>query len=234
MTDSSEASGAAAGDAGPAGNSGPGALLWSARNARGLSRIEAAAALRLDESSVAALEEENFGRLGAPVYVLGHLRRYAEWLGLPAQTVLDAYRAADPLSETVPELARRSEVRVVRHSGAWSWSVSGGVLLLVAVLAWAGSRSYQAWSPAAAAHSVPSRPVTASQEAVSRPPAAASPVADVPAPDPVPAQLPSPLPRAQPDASAEAAAPQAAPSAGAAAAPAAPVAGDSRKSAHGG
>lgn len=240
MTDSSESS-AAAGDARAAANPGPGALLLSARKARGLSRIEAAAALRLDESSIAALEEENFGRLGAPVFVRGHLRHYAELLGLSAPTVLDAYRAMAPLSETLPELPRRSEIRVVRHSGSWSWSVAGGVLLLAGVLAWAGSRSYQALSPAVAARPVSHSPVTAPQEAVSRPPAVVSPVIEGSAPDPAPApeQAPSPLPGAPPAASPEAAAPPAAVSAEAAATEAAattadPAAGDTRNAANGG
>lgn len=232
MTDSSESS-AAAGDARAPGNPGPGALLLSARKARGLSRLDAAAALRLDESSIAALEEENFGRLGAPVFVRGHLRRYAELLGLSAPTVLDAYRVMAPLSETLPELPRRSEVRVVRHRGSWSWGAAGGVLLLAGVLAWAGSRSYQALSPAVAARPVSRSPVTAPQEAVSRQPAAISPVT-APDPAPAPQQTPEPLPGPQPAASPEAAAPPAAVSAEAAATTADPAAGDTRNAANGG
>lgn len=236
MTSDSESS-AAAGDARSAGSPGPGALLRSARNARGLSRVEAAAALRLDESSIAALEEENFGWLGAPVFVRGHLRRYAELLGLPVQSVLDAYCAMVPHGEALPDLPRRVEVCIGGHSGARTWGVAGGVLLLTAVLVWAGSSSYQALSsPAVAAHPVARSPVSAPQETLSRPPAAVPLVVEdpVPEPAPVPERAPELLPGVQPAVPQEAAAPHAAAAAGVAATAAAPAAGDTRNVANGG
>lgn len=133
----------------PAPVPGPGAQLRAARTVRAISIAEAAEALHLEEQSVTALEEERFEVLGAPVFVRGHLRRYAELLGLSAETVLEAYRASAPDSDTLPDLLSSREPPEPRRVGSWVWWLAAGVLLLLALLAWTGGRPYQALSPAA-------------------------------------------------------------------------------------
>ena len=54
-----------------------GARLRSAREARGLTTLQAAEKLHVDARILEALEAEDFAALGAAVYVRGHLRRYA-------------------------------------------------------------------------------------------------------------------------------------------------------------
>ncbi|MGN6451899.1 MAG: helix-turn-helix domain-containing protein, partial [Steroidobacteraceae bacterium] len=60
---------------------GIGARLRGAREQRGLTLLQAAERLHVDARVLQALEAEDFGALGADVYVRGHLRRYAEAVG---------------------------------------------------------------------------------------------------------------------------------------------------------
>jgi len=60
---------------------GIGARLRVAREKRGLTVLQAAERLHVDTRTLEALEREDFGALGADVYVRGHLRRYAEAVG---------------------------------------------------------------------------------------------------------------------------------------------------------
>lgn len=63
------------------GGLGLGVRLRAARERAGLGLIQSAKKLHLDPKVIEALESEQFEFLGAPVYVRGHLRRYAEMLG---------------------------------------------------------------------------------------------------------------------------------------------------------
>ena len=65
-------------------NDGPGKRLREAREQKGLSTRHVADALHLDEAIIVALEQEDFASFGAPVYVRGHIKTYAELLDLPA------------------------------------------------------------------------------------------------------------------------------------------------------
>ncbi len=94
-----------------------GARLRAARERAGLSSLQAAAKLHLEPRMIEALEAGEFAELGAPVYVRGHLRRYAELLGTPAGELLDAYAAqiaASALPDPV-QLAHVTPVRVPRQ-----------------------------------------------------------------------------------------------------------------------
>ena len=71
---------------------GIGEALRAARRQQGRSLADAAAATRVRESYLAALEEEEFAALGGDVYVKGFLRSYARFLGLNPEPLLEAYR----------------------------------------------------------------------------------------------------------------------------------------------
>ncbi|MGB6605215.1 MAG: helix-turn-helix domain-containing protein, partial [Steroidobacteraceae bacterium] len=62
---------------------GIGARLRAAREKRGLTVLQAAEKLHVDARVLEALETGDFAALGAPVYVRGHLRHYAELVGEP-------------------------------------------------------------------------------------------------------------------------------------------------------
>ena len=56
-----------------------------------------------------ALERDDFAALGAPVFVKGHLRRYAALLGLAEDEILGAYersRAQPRAADAGAEVAR--------------------------------------------------------------------------------------------------------------------------------
>lgn len=81
-----------------------GARLRVAREARGLTTLQAAEKLHVDPRILEALEADDFGALGAAVYVRGHLRRYAELIGEQYAELASLYSGATPA--TGPDLTR--------------------------------------------------------------------------------------------------------------------------------
>src|ERR1700734_3934724 len=70
---------------------GIGARLRSARERKRLTILQAAERLHVDPAILEALEANNFAALGAPVYVKGHLRHYAELVGESPEALYDLY-----------------------------------------------------------------------------------------------------------------------------------------------
>jgi cytoskeleton protein RodZ len=115
--------------------SSPGARLRREREAKGLTEQYAAESLNLDPTVVAQLESNDFAALGAPVFVRGHLRRYAALLGLGEDEILGAYeRSKQQVGE--PTLVPRSRIEMapVRGRPRWPWVVGGSVTFLVAAI----------------------------------------------------------------------------------------------------
>ena len=83
---------------------GPGPALREARESRNLSREEVAKQLRIDIVLVSALEEDDYSKFAAPIYVTGHLRAYARLLGLPPESFIEAYQNLG--TAAAPSLAR--------------------------------------------------------------------------------------------------------------------------------
>ncbi len=85
---------------------GTGARLRGAREKKGLTVLEAAEKLHVDARTLEALEAEDFAALGADVYVRGHLRRYAEFVGESPAELRELYasstRAARPDLTRIP------------------------------------------------------------------------------------------------------------------------------------
>ena len=72
-------------------DAGIGTTLRSAREGIAVSVAQVAQQLNLDTTVIHALEEERFGALGAPVFVRGHLRRYAELVGESPSVLQERY-----------------------------------------------------------------------------------------------------------------------------------------------
>ena len=70
-----------------------GSRLKAERERRGMSSQKAADELHLDGWIIDALEADDYPRIGPPVYVKGHLKRYAALLGLPATEIMDGYES---------------------------------------------------------------------------------------------------------------------------------------------
>ncbi|MBW7931269.1 MAG: helix-turn-helix domain-containing protein [Gammaproteobacteria bacterium] len=128
---------------------GLGERLRSARKARALSVLQVADALHLEEPMVLALEEERFEQLGAPVFVRGHLRRYAQLVGLAPDAVLEAYRAAAPESMLPPLLVRPRAEMPGQRMGSWPLWLLAAVLAIGLLVALGGGNRRGAAPPAA-------------------------------------------------------------------------------------
>ncbi|HEX4942188.1 MAG TPA: helix-turn-helix domain-containing protein [Actinomycetota bacterium] len=81
---------------------GVGSALQRAREVRGLSLDEAARDTRLRVDQLDALEREDFDVLPGEVYVRASLRTYANYLGLDADKVSDAYARTAVEAEPAP------------------------------------------------------------------------------------------------------------------------------------
>jgi cytoskeleton protein RodZ len=94
-----------------------GERLRAGRERAGLSMAAAAEKLHLDIKVIEALEADRFAELGASVYVRGHLRRYAEFVGEPGMEMVSAYsakaeaRPPPPDLTQIPQAERRSDPR---------------------------------------------------------------------------------------------------------------------------
>jgi cytoskeleton protein RodZ len=84
---------------------GIGARLQAGRERADLSLVQAAELLHVDPNVIHALESENFGELGAAVYVRGHMRHYAELVKESAPELLALY-AASAQAAPPPDLTR--------------------------------------------------------------------------------------------------------------------------------
>ena len=107
-----------------------GQRLAEARRARDISIAEIAKELHLDEPKVQALEENQFDVLGAPVFAKGHLRKYAELVGVDIDDVLTDYYMLNRATAAPPVVGPARRPRPQVRLGPW---VVG--ILIVAALA---------------------------------------------------------------------------------------------------
>lgn len=107
------------------GDRGCGQRLCKAREAAGLTHADVATRLKMPVRVVKSLEEEDWSRLGAPVFVRGQLRSYSRLLGLTTAPMMDASGVAPvepprlqpktytPASRRIAELLARRFVYIV-------------------------------------------------------------------------------------------------------------------------
>jgi cytoskeleton protein RodZ len=114
----------------------PGAIgkqLRAARERMGLGVSQAAEQLHVDEKVIDALETGRFTSLGAPVFVRGHLRHYAELVGEPsASGRYESLNVAPPDLTNGPHLPPAQTGAPRRR---WPL-VALAVLLVVVAIAW--------------------------------------------------------------------------------------------------
>lgn len=96
--------------------------VWLARTraSHGADLREVARRLGLNPILIQAIENDDFERLGPPVFVRGYLSRYARFLELPESVALDRYRQQVGASRELPPLKvvhprrRQTQVRDLR------------------------------------------------------------------------------------------------------------------------
>jgi cytoskeletal protein RodZ len=103
----------------------------AAREQRGLTLSEVAEHLRIRSVYLAAIEDENWSAIGAPVYTRGFLRTYARYLGLdPEEAVTEFNRAAGAATSPEPSSPLIS-AREPRSLGPLIWIASAVALALI-------------------------------------------------------------------------------------------------------
>jgi cytoskeleton protein RodZ len=123
-----------------AASSSVGERLKAARDRQGLTLQKIGEDLHLDLWVLEAMEENRFRALGAPVYARGHLRKYAQLLGLDVESVLVEYESTHtgPVAPSlVPNSVEHTPIAAERAPG-WSRMAVIAIVLAV-VLAAAGA-----------------------------------------------------------------------------------------------
>jgi len=107
-----------------------GERLAVARRAHEISASDIAKELHLDEPKVRALEQNNFELLGAPVFAKGHLRKYAELVGVSTDDIIADYYRLNQTAGAPPVVgpARKFE----RDYAPVSWIAVALVVIIVA------------------------------------------------------------------------------------------------------
>ena len=120
-------------------NAGPGTSLAAARERAGWSLVQTAERLHLDVGAIKALEADDYGSFGAPVYARGHLRRYAELVGLSPQEVDQAFFRTRS-GGGAPDLRRGAGLLQKSDAGAGALrpatAAIGAVILVIISLIW--------------------------------------------------------------------------------------------------
>ncbi|MGB8964243.1 MAG: RodZ domain-containing protein [Candidatus Cybelea sp.] len=83
----------------------------AAREARGMSLSDVAGSIRIRPVYLAAIEDERWSAIGAPVYIRGFLRTYARFLGLDPEEAVGEFNRTQPQppAQSSPEKAPASE-----------------------------------------------------------------------------------------------------------------------------
>lgn len=116
---------------------GPGPRLREEREARNLTQESVATQLRIEVAQVQALEQDDFSKFAAPIFVTGHLRAYARLLGLPPESFIESYQnmgtAAPPSLARVAHLDDQPEPS--GNAQVPRWLVYFLIVAVVAVVA---------------------------------------------------------------------------------------------------
>lgn len=111
-----------------------GQRLRLAREQAGLTCEQAARRLRLPTVIVAAMESEDWARLGAPIYVRSHVSAYLGLLNLPDSLMVQA-TSASPAAPRLVAMASRSRLRslVERGTRRAVYAILTGVMVVPVV-----------------------------------------------------------------------------------------------------
>ncbi|MEI8054516.1 MAG: helix-turn-helix domain-containing protein [bacterium] len=89
----------------------PGQILKAAREAKQIGIGEVTQRLLLSKSIVAAIEEDDYSRIPAPVYAEGYLKAYAQFLQIPVDTVLVGFRRLNVYSKSEAVIETKAQVQ---------------------------------------------------------------------------------------------------------------------------
>jgi cytoskeleton protein RodZ len=122
-----------------------GERLRAGRERAGLSVAATAEKLHLDNKVIESLEADRFSDLGASVFVRGHLRRYADFVGEPGLELVELYEKSRTARPPAPDLTQAPQARRKVDSRQFLTPVVGvACAAVIAAAIWwivAGSRS---------------------------------------------------------------------------------------------
>lgn len=106
----------------------------AAREARGLSLSDVAEQIRIRSLYLAAIEDENWSTIGAPVYIRGFLRTYARFLGIDPEEAVAAFNRVHPPAPPQGLTSREpaGEVGAGRRGTLLIWIAGVVAVLLIA------------------------------------------------------------------------------------------------------
>lgn len=148
----------------------------AAREARGLSLSDVAEQIRIRSVYLAAIEDENWPAIGAPVYVRGFLRTYARFLGLEPEEVVGEFNGANAERE-VPKAASAASFDAPAAAGpsrnlSWMiWVASAVAVLLIGFVVY-NEMTFRQRAPEVAAASPAASPNASASSLPSNAPAA--------------------------------------------------------------
>ncbi|MGI9235312.1 MAG: helix-turn-helix domain-containing protein [Woeseiaceae bacterium] len=111
-----------------------GERLAAARRDQQISVPEIAKELHLDDAKVRALESNEFDVIGAPVFAKGHLRKYAQLVGVDEGDVMADYYQLNRTAGMPPLVSTRPRERREMTPGPWIAVVV--VVIVVATAYW--------------------------------------------------------------------------------------------------
>jgi len=131
-----------------------GERLAEARREQQISVLEVAKELHLDEPKVRALERNDFDILGAPVFAKGHLRKYAQLVGVDEGDVFADYYQMTRQEIVPPIIIGRKRMRQELSPGPW---IAVIIVIIVAAASywWFAVFSDQAAPPATTPEETP-------------------------------------------------------------------------------
>ena len=113
-----------------------GNLLFSRRQAKDLTIKDAARELRIDSLIIKKLENDEFESIGAPVFVKGYLRQYAEILGLAIDEVINLYEKDNP-DQSYQPIVNEAEEQIRKYVLTPKLMVIAILAILIILLGWA-------------------------------------------------------------------------------------------------
>jgi cytoskeleton protein RodZ len=132
----------------------------AAREARGLSLSDVAEQIRIRSVYLAAIEDESWNTIGAPVYIRGFLRTYARFLGIDPEEAVAAFNATQPPPPPPSVPSRAPELpTTARRPPALLWIAGTVAVVLIAFVVYnelalrQGRMTTTAAAPSAAASS---------------------------------------------------------------------------------
>lgn len=133
-----------------------GKRLAAARRRQQITLGEVAKELHLDEYKVRALENNEFETLGAPVFAKGHLKKYAQLVGVSIDDVMADYYTLNRATGMPPVVGKVRKARRELSPGPWFAAVA--ILIAGMVLYWYLVVRDPADSPPSTEQPVPAEP----------------------------------------------------------------------------